>query len=922
MDVTVSQSVHGAYPSNSVGKQNKNALFFVIPNGLKIKNRFFSRTKRTRVDFFCGFDSWRLCTSRRYTRLRCVIRNSKSNGNPEVILPQKLNTKAQTPSLANKLKPKSKPKASSKSVSKRNKVEATQNTSSSSVKTSPESKRVKKSEEKPKSKPEANSRKRLRNVFRKGDYVKHFRYGIGRFAGLEMSSDGKYLQEHALILYQDGDLMVPVTQLEHIQHYEVRADRKPIQLDCMTCAKAFDDRKMHRANSRARRNARVAIRAHIVNMHGLYATRRSYYRPRYETNEKLETQFSDLFPYEMTKDQKRAISEICRDMSESDVPMDRLICGDVGFGKTEVAMRAIFRAVCAGKQVGVLAPTTILAQQHFVTISERMAAFEQISVSRLTRFVGALEKESTLNGLERGEIQIVVGTHSLLSNRVVFANLGLLVVDEEHRFGVNQKDKLRSENRGVDVLTLSATPIPRTLHISMSGLRDVSVINTPPISRKPVITKVVQYGASIVRDAIELEIDRQGQLFYVVPRISMMERAQQWLLSMFPGLRIIMANAEMRDLEDRVMKFANGEADVLLCTTIIENGIDLPKVNTMIIEEACIFGLAQLHQLRGRVGRGDQQAYAYLMYEGSLSKTNGYDRISTLEELSDLGSGFALANRDMEMRGVGNIMGVEQSGRMGGLDVEEYTEMLCEELEFSRLGIGYNSEGVEGKDEEKESDFVIDVAFPTSKNTEVFLPLSALIPTKYTNDSVARKMAVYGAFCSANSLEELKRAEKLTENRFGPMPIEAKHYVKLRELNLMGRTLGINRIYVETNHVILEWAIDPSLLRKLLAVLDDRDGNRRFLHIVSDERVQIRGLALSKPDVILAKLHKWLYVLYLAAVEMQKAREIHLQYVRNLVNENEKKMKSGNVAYEDGMSGGSMLQNALTGRKDKLSTKN
>ncbi|KAA8497060.1 Transcription-repair-coupling factor [Porphyridium purpureum] len=722
-----------------------------------------------------------------------------------------------------------------------------------------------------------SAKARLNHVFKPGDLVRHPRYGVGRFTSIQVSNDQVSIQEFASISYIDGDVLVPLVQIEMLSPYEGDPEGDNFRIDAVAVVKHLDERKQHRTTSRARRQVRTDIRQHIVSMFDMYAQRASFMRPPHTGNAKLERHFEKQFPYTVTDDQAAAIKDILSDMSERAIPMDRLLCGDVGFGKTEVAMRAIFRALCSGYQVGLLAPTTILAHQHYKTLVARLQHYPQFRVGRMTRFVKALEQEETVEAIRTGDIQVLVGTHSVIGSRVEFKKLGLLVVDEEHRFGVNQKEKLRSLHRGIDVLTLSATPIPRTLHISMSGLRDVSVIRTPPSSRKAVITKIVTNEVSqVLRHAIQLELNRQGQLFYVVPRIHAMADAEKRLLDLFPDLRIIKAHAELRDLEDRVLDFACGAADVLLCTTIIENGIDLPQVNTIIIDHATQFGLAQLHQLRGRVGRSDQQAYAYLLSENVQAQTIGYERISALAEMSELGSGFALANKDMELRGVGNIMGVEQSGRLGGLEPEEYTSILFEELEIARsMKLSRFARSTSSRPELRD-------AFPPVKYTQVNVPVSAYVPSEYVGGNMDKKLMVYAALANCSSMEELEYAKQFLAKKYGPAPPEMEMLYVLTEVKLYGKTLGINRIYPEMQHVVLEWGIDESHFQTLTKEFRKTPSMRRkFVHVPSDERVQVRGLALVQNDQILLKLKEWLSVFYVGALQIIKQRKKMLAALRS-----------------------------------------
>jgi len=394
-----------------------------------------------------------------------------------------------------------------------------------------------------------------------------------------------------------------------------------------------------------------------------------------------QQELEDSFPYDPTPDQLKATQDVKRDM-ESDRPMDRLVCGDVGFGKTEVALRAIFKAIIAGKQVAMLAPTTILTQQHYHTLKERFAPYP-IQLGLLNRFRTAKERKDILQRLITGELDVVIGTHQLLGKAVKFKDLGLLVVDEEQRFGVNQKEKIKAMKAQVDVLTLSATPIPRTLYMALSGVREMSLITTPPPSRRPIKTHLSPYDPEKVRSAIRQELDRGGQIFYVVPRVNGIEEVAGRIREAVPGIRLAIAHGQMPEgeLESTMLTFSSGEADLMVCTTIIESGLDIPRVNTIIIEDAHKFGLSQLYQLRGRVGRSGIQAHAWLVFPNQNKLSDkARKRLRAIQEFTQLGSGYQLAMRDMEIRGIGNLLGAQQSGQMEVIGFDLYMDMLEESI--------------------------------------------------------------------------------------------------------------------------------------------------------------------------------------------------------------------------------------------------
>ncbi|CDF33186.1 unnamed protein product [Chondrus crispus] len=690
---------------------------------------------------------------------------------------------------------------------------------------------------------------------RPGDLVSHSRHGIGRFRGVERTVSTtapttpgapRPLQEYAVIEYRDGDVYVPFSHFEVIRRLSDLEMQTFDRLDTISgSATYYNSSKASRSKRSkhvARERTRAKIRKQLINLHGLYAERTTIERPPFPVDEEAEQRFNLECGFVLTEDQEAATKQIMRDMSKNRRPMDRLLCGDVGFGKTEVAVRAAFRVLAAGKQVAILAPTTILAQQHYDTFRSRFeGASVKIAMACMTRFTSRKINIENRDRVCSGEVRVAIGTHMLLNDKCIFPDLGLLIVDEEHRFGVNQKEKIRARYRGIDALFMSATPIPRTLHLTLSGLRDASVLRTPPPGRKPVITKVSPSGAGIVRAAITREVERGGQVFFVVPRIEGIEALADWVRDLFPGLKVLVAHGSINDLEHRIWAFAQKEYDVLVCTTIIENGINMPDVNTIIVQDAGKFGLAQLHQLRGRVGRSDVQAYAFLLYasSGACQAVHTLDRLRALERYSDLGAGFAIAQRDMEMRGVGTILGVEQHGN-NSIEGEEYAMMLSEELEHARTGKP------------------IPVAMPNPvTSTEVYLPIASLIPADYITD-FDQKMTAYGQLSRALSMKAVNSVVKGLESRYGPLPTSTRRHVSVMELKLSGKPLGITRIFAERQHVILEWPIDEPAFNCLVAFLPDKQSRDRCEHKVDEERVIIRGLGICSGDVQLAKLRVYL----------------------------------------------------------------
>ncbi|MDM7952879.1 MAG: transcription-repair coupling factor [Cyanobium sp. CZS 25K] len=571
---------------------------------------------------------------------------------------------------------------------------------------------------------------------RPGDFVVHRNHGIGRFLKLEKLAIGGESRDYLVVQYADGLLRVAADQLGSLGRYRASSDSPP-ELNRMGGT----------AWTKAKERARKAVAKVAMDLVKLYAERHQAAGFAYPADGPWQNELEDSFPYEPTPDQVKAIADVKQDM-EQPSPMDRLVCGDVGFGKTEVAIRAIFKAVTAGKQVAMLAPTTVLAQQHWRSLSERFAPYP-VKVSLLNRFRTASERKTILEGLNEGTVDVVVGTHQLLSKGTGFKQLGLLVVDEEQRFGVNQKEKIKALRKDVDVLTLSATPIPRTLYMSLSGVREMSLITTPPPLRRPIKTHLAARDDEAVRSAIRQELDRGGQVFYVVPRVEGIEEVAGQLREMLPGLKLLVAHGQMAEgeLESAMVAFNAGEADVMLCTTIIESGLDIPRVNTILVEDAHRFGLAQLYQLRGRVGRSGIQAHAWLFYpgDGALSEA-ARQRLRAIQEFAQLGSGYQLAMRDMEIRGVGNLLGVEQSGQLEAIGFDLYMEMLQESLAE-----------IQGQD------------IPVVEDTQIDLPITAFIPADWITEA-DEKMAAYRAAAGCTAKSELLQLAADWVDRYGALP--------------------------------------------------------------------------------------------------------------------------------------------------------
>jgi transcription-repair coupling factor (superfamily II helicase) len=660
------------------------------------------------------------------------------------------------------------------------------------------------------------------NKLQPGDFVVHKNHGVGKFIKLESLTLNNETREYLVLQYADGLLRVAADQLNSLSRFRAVGEAAP-ELNKMT-GKAWE---------RTKSKVRKAVKKVAFDLLQLYAQRAQQEGFAFPLDTPWQEEMEDSFPYQPTTDQLKAIQDVKRDM-ENQRPMDRLVCGDVGFGKTEVAIRAVFKAVTSGKQVALLAPTTILTQQHYHTLKERFAPYP-IQVGLLNRFRSNAEKQDILKRLKTGELDVVVGTHQLLGKGVQFKDLGLLVVDEEQRFGVNQKEKIKTLRTHVDVLTLSATPIPRTLYMALSGVREMSLITTPPPSRRPIKTHLSPYDPEMVRTAIRQELDRGGQIFYVVPRIEGIEEIAGRIREMVPGVRLAIAHGQMQEgeLEATMLTFSNGEADILVCTTIIESGLDIPRVNTILIEDAQKFGLSQLYQLRGRVGRAGIQAHAWLFYpKQSMLTEQARQRLRAIQEFTQLGSGYQLATRDMEIRGVGNLLGAEQSGQMDAIGFDLYMEMLEEAIREIR-----------GQE------------IPQVDDTQIDMSVTAFIPADYIPD-LDQKMSAYRSVASAQSKQELAQIAADWSDRYGNIPPAALQLIKVMELKQVAKKLGFSRIKPENKqHIVLETPMEEpawNLLKEKLPL----HLQTRFVY--SAGRVTVRGLAILSADLQLDNLTDWL----------------------------------------------------------------
>ncbi len=595
---------------------------------------------------------------------------------------------------------------------------------------------------------------------RQGDFVVHKDHGIGRFVGLQRQKTEDYEEDLIIIEYSNARLYLPFHGIDRLQKYSSAEGHIPSL-----------DRLGGKSWSRTKQRVKKGIAEMAERLLRLYAERRVARKFVYSDDTHLHREFDDFFPYEETPDQIKAIEEIKRHL-RSDVPMDMLLCGDVGYGKTEVAMRAAFRAVYDGKQVAVLVPTTLLAEQHYRTFKMRFSGFP-IKIDYLSRFKPKEEIKNTIKAIANGEVDIVIGTHMLLNKDVTFQDIGLLIIDEEHRFGVAQKERLKELKKGVDVLTLTATPIPRTLQMSLSGIREMCTIETPPEERLAVRSFVSVFNADTIREAIERELKRDGQVFFVHNRISDIEGMAEYIRSIVPYAKVAYAHGQMREreLEKIMMRFLNKEINTLVCTAIIGSGLDITTANTIIINRADSFGLSDLYQLRGRVGRGNVQAYAYFLIPGEdIITDDAKKRLQAIQEMSYLGAGFRLALKDLEIRGAGNLLGPEQSGHIYRVGFDMYMEMF--EKTVAEL---------------KGQEIVEEI------EPQIRLRVSTYIPEEYISDDVLR-LSIYKRISSSKTEDALLSLKEEIVDRFGKMPEPVKNLIDVMRIKLIARRLFISRI--------------------------------------------------------------------------------------------------------------------------------
>jgi len=616
-----------------------------------------------------------------------------------------------------------------------------------------------------------------------GDYVVHVDHGIGKFAGFQKINVRNIEQEAVKLIYKnDSVLYVNVSSLHKLQKYSGKEGAQPRITKLGSGSWA---RKKAKTKKRVKDIARDLIK--------LYAKRKSQTAYAFGPDTSWQTEMEANFEFEETPDQAKAIEATKQDM-ESKHPMDRLICGDVGFGKTEVAVRAAFKAVMDHKQVAMLVPTTILADQHYKTFSKRMSQFP-VTVEVLSRFRSRAEQKEILKKTEAGKVDVLIGTHRITSKDVKFKNLGLLIVDEEQRFGVAAKDKLKEFRATVDVLTMTATPIPRTLQFSLMGARDLSIINTPPPNRQPVYTEIHSFDQELIRDAVLQEISRGGQVFFIHNRVKNIEQVAELVRSLAPDIRVRFAHGQMtsKQLEKIIADFYTHKFDVLVSTNIVENGIDISNANTIIINRADRFGLAELHQLRGRVGRSNRKAYCYLLTKPLNKLTNeARKRLMALEEFSDLGAGFNIAMRDLDIRGAGDILGAEQSGYINDIGFQLYTKIL--------------NDAVKELKEEEFSDVFNEVKIEIERpETTVEFDRPALLDKTYVSDNVER-LNLYRKLAEANSEEEINDWVEEVEDRFGPLPEAGKNLVTAAQIKLYASSNFITKVTIRADRI---WLLCP-----------------------------------------------------------------------------------------------------------------
>ncbi|THB81497.1 MAG: transcription-repair coupling factor [Desulfobacteraceae bacterium] len=621
-----------------------------------------------------------------------------------------------------------------------------------------------------------------------GDIVVHVQHGIGRYEGLTTLTINGMAQDFILLVYQDDDkLYLPVDRMEMIGKYVGVEGYTPIL-----------DKIGSKSWVKSKAKAKEEVEKLAADLLDLYARRKANKGFAFSAPDNYFREFETTFSYTETRDQLRAIDDVLADMS-TDLPMDRLVCGDVGYGKTEVAIRAAFKAVCDGKQVAIVVPTTILAEQHAATFRERFDSYP-VTIECLSRFRSRKEQTQIVKQMTEGRVDIVIGTHRLLQKDIEFSSLGLLIIDEEQRFGVKHKEKLKQKRNAVDVLALTATPIPRTLHMSLTGMRDISVISTPPEDRQAIVSYITRFEDGIVKDAVRKEMARKGQVFFVHNNIKTISRVKENLSKLIPEAKVDIAHGRLSEaeLEKVMVKFISGELDVLVCTTIIESGLDIPSANTMIINKAERFGLSQIYQLRGRIGRGDYQAYAYLFVsDESLLTKDAKKRLSALMEYRDLGSGFQIAMKDLQIRGAGSALGASQSGHIAAVGYDMFLKLLDHAVKDMK-----GEDAVEALD------------------PEINAAMSCFFPKDYI-ESVEQRLTIYRRLSRVSELSQISDLQKELADRFGKLPKEAENMLLKIMLRVYAIKAGIKRLDISPNTLTLSFSdVHRSTLSPYGQVLD------------------------------------------------------------------------------------------------------
>jgi transcription-repair coupling factor (superfamily II helicase) len=653
-----------------------------------------------------------------------------------------------------------------------------------------------------------------------GDFVVHENHGIGQYIGIEKLTVGGLTRDYLNIKYGGNDkLYIPTDQLDMIQKYIGGEDKLP-KLNKLGSAEW----------SKTKSKAQHSIQALAIDLLKLYAERQQKIGFSFSADTRWQKEFEDMFPYEETDDQLRCIEEIKRDMEDGRV-MDRLLCGDVGYGKTEVALRAAFKCVMDSKQAAILAPTTILAQQHYNTCIQRFGSFP-IKIDVLSRFKSASELKKAAQDVKSGTVDIIIGTHKLLQDSIRFKDLGLLIIDEEQKFGVGHKEKIKSIKTNLDVLTLSATPIPRTLHMSMIGIRDISLIEEPPEERYPVQTYVMEHNEDVIRDAIFKEVARGGQVYFLHNRVRSIAKTAARIKELVPEARVAYAHGQMDEkvLEDTMLDFYNGEYDVLVCTTIIEAGLDIPNVNTIIITDADKMGLSQLYQLRGRVGRSNRLAYSYFTYQKDkvLSEV-AEKRLQAIKEFTEFGSGFKIAMRDLEIRGTGNLLGKEQHGHMEAIGYDLFIKLLEETLQE-----------LKGETTVKRVD------------TSIELQINAYIPETYITDE-NQKIEMYKKIASISNQQDLFDIEEEIEDRFGDIPTMVRNLLSIAYVKQQAQVCGISNISQRNNNIAIKFKTDK-FIKPQAAMQIASDYKSRILFTASEQPYFTLKGTDEKPEELLKEI--------------------------------------------------------------------